>query len=114
MLPMRELDPGHIYSLDCIDGDPNEKQILVFVKREGPGYPGNVGHHSGTTLQETWRADIKRMLYANAQQPCNETAAAIDLLRQCILQLEIRAKRTHGQVLPPVELSAIENYPTCK
>ena len=110
---MKEVDPGHSYALDVLDGEPNEQVIKKFVKREGPGYPGNVGHHPGPTLQENWRADIARLKYVNGQIFCNETLAAIQLLRQAILLLEIRAKRTHSQQLPPVDLDTIELYPTC-
>jgi hypothetical protein len=111
---MLELDPGHRYLLDILDGPPDEKVVKEYVKREGPNYPGNVGHHSGPTLQENWRADIARLQHVNSQIPCNETLAAISLLRQAMFLLESRAKRTHGQVLPCVDLDTIEHYPTCK
>jgi len=38
---MQELDRGHKYALRHLDG--NEVETLTFVKREGDGYPGNIG-----------------------------------------------------------------------
>jgi hypothetical protein len=58
---MKVLEAGHKYELLSLDG--GEPQILTFVKREGEGYPGNVGHHPGTTLQEVLRAEIDRGMY---------------------------------------------------
>jgi hypothetical protein len=112
---MRVIDPGHKYALKRLDGDGEE--IITYVKREGLKYPGNVGHHSGTTLQECWRADIHRLLYVNNQEPCSATVDCIEHLRLCILFLEHRAALRHGRK-PPVEysdpdLNCIETMPTC-
>lgn len=94
---MTVLDPGHVYLLDALDGD--EVQRLQFVKREGAKYPGNVGSHSGTTLQEVIRALVERCRYVNAQTPCAETEAVIGLLSAALLLLESRAARRHGRHL---------------
>jgi len=107
---MQIVDPGHEYLLDSYDG--GEPVRLIFVKREGEGYPFNVGHRPGTNLQETWRADIERLLYLQSQKPCEENAIVINKLRECIWQLEIRAARRHGRELPPFRVD-IENEPTC-
>lgn len=89
-------DPGHDYVLASLDGDAPQR--LTFVKREGPGFPGNVGHHPGTTTQEVLRALIDRGEYVNSQIPCAETEAATALMRTALLLLELRAARRHGRV----------------
>lgn len=94
---MTVIDPGHVYSLDSLDG-PLE-QILAFVKREGAKYPGNVGHHPGTTMQEVLRALVERAEYVNRQQPCAETELAIGQLKSALYLFEVRAARTHGRTL---------------
>jgi hypothetical protein len=91
------IDPGHRYALDPLDGPLYQE--LIFVKREGDLYPGNVGHHPGTTTQEVLRALIERSAYVNAQTPCAETACVVQLLTACIVLLELRAARRHGRAL---------------
>lgn len=90
---MKVIDPGHEYLLASLDGE--QVNQLVFVKREGPGYPGNAGHHPGTTMQECLRALIDRASYVNGQIPCSETAAVIYFLRHAIFLLEVRAAGRH-------------------
>jgi hypothetical protein len=94
---MKVLDPGHEYLLDSIDGSCPQR--IVFVKREGPGYPGNTGSHPGTTTQEVLRALIKRSEYVNRQLPCPETELATSLMKTALYLLESRAARRHGRVL---------------
>jgi hypothetical protein len=94
---MTVVDPGHEYLLDALDGDAVQR--LVFVKREGLKFPGNVGHHSGTTIQEVLRALVERCRYVNNQAPCAETESATRLLEAAILLLELRAARRHGRLL---------------
>jgi hypothetical protein len=89
-------DPGHDYVLASLDGDAPQR--LTFVKREGPGFPGNVGAHPGTTTQEVLRALIDRGKYVNNQIPCAETEAATELMKSALLLLELRAARRHGRV----------------
>lgn len=47
------IDPGHLYELQVIDkvecAEPYPS-LLRFVKREGPGYPGNSGTYPGTII----------------------------------------------------------------
>lgn len=62
---MTVVDEGHEYLLDVIDGGPMQR--VVFVKREGPGYPLNVGHHGGTQSQEAFRILINRAQYVDSQ-----------------------------------------------
>ena len=103
---MQVADPGHWYKLRSLDG--GESQDLIFVKREGLGYPGNIGHHPGTILQEVWRASIERLKYVDAQisHPCNERAIAC--LRYALELLEKRAAERHGRSIAvqtgPIEL----------
>ena len=92
---MKVIDPGHEYELAHLDGDGSSR--LVFVKREGDGYPGNVGHHEGTTMQEVLRALIDRAKYVNAQIPSAYTLAAIDCMRTAIEYFEVRAAKRHGR-----------------
>lgn len=107
---MKVLDPGHRYALASIDGDAG--QVLSFVKREGPGYPGNAGSHPGTTTQEVLRALLDRTLYVEAQISAPENALVLAHLREAILLLEQRAARRHGL---PLETTAegIEDLPAC-
>lgn len=92
---MTVIDPGHEYLLDSLDGEQTNR--LVFVKREGEKYPGNVGSHPGTTFQEVLRALIDRAIYVQAQAPCPETAALIRHLTASVVVLESRAARMHGR-----------------
>lgn len=68
---MTELDPGHKYLLPTFDGELN--QTLTFMKREGEGYPGNIGHYPGTNMQAVLRAIYKRMEYLETKSRMNTT-----------------------------------------
>lgn len=94
---MTVIDPGHEYLLDSLDGEQVNR--LVFVKREGLKYPGNVGAHAGTTTQEVLRALIERSEYVQEQAPCTETALVITHLKHALRELERRAARLHGRNL---------------
>jgi hypothetical protein len=94
---VKVIDPGHEYLLDALDGEQANR--LVFVKREGPKYPGNVGSHPGTTTQEVLRALIERTHYVNGQAYAEETERVEMLLRECVVLLEKRAARLHGRQL---------------
>lgn len=109
------LDPGHYYALDVLDKDPEFKEsyeLLKFVKREGEGYPGNIGHHSGTNMQEVMRALIDRLKYLNKQIPCEENENAQNHLREAIWELEYRAAKRHNRPFI-YGINEIENHPTC-
>jgi hypothetical protein len=110
------VDPGHIYWLSCLDGGGDKLEMpLVFVKREGPNYPGNKSHYPGTTTQEVIRALIDRAKYVNNQQPHNANLQVIRLLRWALVELEKRAAGKHNRVVPDeVYTLEIENLPTCK
>lgn len=114
---MKEVDPGHVYELDNLDDPDHEvpKVLLYFVKREGEKYPGNVGHHAGTTVQEVCRALIARLQYVNDQESCEADRVAIQSLRDTIYRLEERAasRASDPYRLYRVKLEEIETYPTC-
>lgn len=105
---MKVIDPGHIYKLDTLDGDVDV--TLTFVKREGEGYPGNIGHHAGTNIQEVLRALIDRVKYLNSQIEHPRNWMVEISLREALNQLELRAAERHGRTLSfPVS----ESMPTC-
>lgn len=108
---MNVLDPGHIYLLDQLDDDSKER--LIFVKREGIGYPGNVGHYPGTNLQEVLRALIDRVSYLNNQIPDIRNSQIKHKLRECLVLLEERAAERHGRVINLL-FGRVEDYATCK
>lgn len=113
---MRVVDPGHEYSLDSYDG--GESVRLVFVKREGEGYPFNAGHHPGTNCQEVIRVLIDRVKYLQKQIPCEENELIINNLRSCLWAFEGRAAKRHGRasVLPwqeKYQAIPVEEQPTC-
>ena len=110
---MRVLDPGHRFVLSHLDGDA--ETVLVFVKREGAKFPGNVGHYEGTTLQEVLRACISRAEYVNAQVPCAETRSAIEHMRKAVHDIESRAARRHGRDVKMTVEDAVSGpmCPTC-
>lgn len=109
---MKILDPGHSFELDSYDGDAVQR--LDFVKREGSGYPENIGRRPGTTMQEVIRAILNRANYVNKQTPCLETEGVIQCQQQSILLLETRAKRVKGKFLTVPSIEELLEYSTCK
>jgi hypothetical protein len=109
---MKILDPGHRYQLDLID--ETGSQELVFVKREGKRYPGNIGAYSGVLTQEVLRACIDRAIYLNNQIPCAETEIIIASLRTALFAFEARAARCRGSSFSLVSLTEIDNAQTCE
>lgn len=122
---MKVIDPGHVYELTWLDGKPDAGTFslstgtlsrddrLIFVKREGAKYPGNVGHHPGTTLQEVLRALISRVKYVHRQQWDFNNTTLLNDLRHAIYLLEERAARKHHRGLELSEEAHIEDLPTC-
>jgi hypothetical protein len=90
-----------------------QKTLRLQSKREGPGYPGNVGSHPGTNIQEVLRVLIDRLKYLNNQIPDNHNSLALSDLREALWFLEHRAAERHGRFLKvwPWE---IELEPTCR
>ncbi len=111
---MKVLDLGHHYHLEVYDKG-HDHEDLMFMKRVGERYPGNIQpSHGGTNCQEVLRALIDRLKYLNEQIACSETEICIGHARHMILLLEQRAKRVKGKHLSvPLEME-IECYPTCK
>ncbi len=111
---MKILEPGHVYELDRFDKNyETDSGILTFVKRQGRGYPGNVGHHSGTNLQEVLRAMIDRVQYLNKQIPDDRNDSVITDLRHALWLLEARAAERHKRQLN-ASWYEIEKLSTCK
>jgi hypothetical protein len=122
---MNVLDPGHVYELDWLDGQPGvcedgdafnqmHENRLIFVKREGPGYPGNVGHHPGTNMQEVLRALIDRVRYLDQQVLHPNNTLILAHLQLAIFYLEERAaERHHREPTFDVDTPEIENLPVC-
>lgn len=110
---MKVLDPGHRYRLAEFDGFPGQlrQHALQFVKRDGPGYPGNRGFSSGTNCQELLRVLIDRAKYLEGQEPSYHNELIIEHLRAALVQFEYRAASRHGCKAPkPFD---IENQPFC-
>src|SRR6266403_40383 len=96
---MRVIDPGHHYELTNLDVGLEVYNFsdIVFVKREGVGYPGNVGHHSGTNCQEVLRVLIDRVKYLDNQIPDDNNETILGFLRLAVFNFEERAARRHGR-----------------
>lgn len=111
---MKVIDPGHHYALAALDkpaGVAESYELLKFVKREGEGYPGNAGHHSGTNIQEVLRALIDRVKYLDKQIPHDSNTVIVMNLRNALWLLECRAAERHGRKKP--RYIDIELEPTC-
>lgn len=108
---MKVIDPGHEYDLDSLDGEQANR--LIFVKREGEKYPGNIGHHLGTTMQEVLRALIHRAIYVNGQTFCVETERAIYHMTSALYEMECRAARRHGREINFSTLEAVAGVSKC-
>lgn len=102
---MKIIDPGHVFELASLDGE--QSNILIFVKREGDKYPGNIGHHPGTTIQDVLRAAASRLEYVCDQEPCEETRQARFAVIDAIRFLEQRAARKHTRELEHEDANAI-------
>lgn len=117
---MKVIDTGHVYELDLLDFaegtcSPYLHGHLIFVKREGEGYPGNVGHHPGTNMQEVLRALIDRVQYLDSQISDQRNNTVLFNLRCALLHLERRAAERHGRAFGEALSShvGIETLPTC-
>ncbi len=113
---MKALDPGHTYWLDLLDSDSKRQgtEILRFVKRQGPRYPGNLSHYPGTNCQEVIRAVIDRVKHLNSQVPDPHNEPILHHLREALWLFESRAAKHYGRVLPSRDaLHGIDDEPTC-
>jgi hypothetical protein len=119
---MKILDPGHSYLLKMYDIEPSVavgEHHLIFMKRQGPGYPGNFGQHAGTNCQEVLRALIDRVKYVDKQIPHPENKTILTSLRRALLSLDVRAAERRGAEglpiwpLPSIDGKYIEDYEPC-
>lgn len=112
---MRVVDPGHHYVLRELDHpDPTAERHLIFVKREGEGYPGNIGHHSGTNMQEVLRAVFDRLGYLDNQIEDSRNRKCKYLIAEAIWLLECRAADRHSRPRPTtIEAVANETCAKC-
>lgn len=94
---MTVLDVGHKYILHDLDLSIVEPyQQLRFVKRMGPGYPGNTGKaYPGINIQDVCRVLINRLVYLNWQNRHWVNPICIECLRVVINLLELRAAKRH-------------------
>jgi hypothetical protein len=129
---MKILDPGHIYSPDryaAQEGKPQDSspiQFIAFMKRIGPGYPGNEGNPiDGSNCQEVIRVLIDRVKYLNNQIDCLENALTLADLRAILFRFEVRAARRRGETyhklwnnrwfrLQNQKSTMIEDIPACE
>lgn len=118
---MRVIDPGHVYELQGIDEEEALIRMLPvtisFVKRVGPGFPGNSGPTlSGPTTQEVIRVLIDRMKYVNGQRQDPSNIEAICNLRAALVCLEIRAAHERDDIIAELGICLMETpetEPTC-
>lgn len=110
---MKVLDPGHSYELFTVDPTGGLDQRLNFIKREGHGYPGNVGTRDGTNLQDCWRAEIDRIKYLDSQIRHPNNIVVVHNLEENIWLLEQRAAERHGRSLK-VSRYGIDQVPFCQ
>lgn len=107
---MEVIDPGHRYKLRSLDGEADCN--LIFVKREGAGYPGNAGSHPGTTCQEVLRALVNRLDYLNNQIPCWQNRLARSCCLIALWLFEHRHAKRRGRRLT-VGFWNILSQPVC-
>lgn len=113
---MKIWDAGHLYQLAVLDNFEGEdaQAMLRFVKRCGPGYPGNEEPgYPGTTIQEVMRCIIDRLQYVDYQIRHKNNQQAIESARLIIWLLESRAAERHGRKLMATPFDEIEKLPTC-
>lgn len=109
---MKELEKGHKYIIDSLDGAP--QQIITFVKRYGKKYPGNSKpSYGGTNCQELLRVLCFRLHYLNSQKHDDRNIDIIEMLIDSIWLLECRAAERHKRVMPE-RLESVLFGPTCK
>lgn len=110
---MTVIDPGHRYKLNMLDvgkdrifSDTSWHADLIFVKRCGPGYPGNNSSYPGTTLQEVIRSCLDRVWYLQSQIWNWRNCFIIGCLILCLWLLEWRASQRHNRRRPSMKQAA--------
>jgi hypothetical protein len=85
---MKVIDPGHIYELEEVGSQKNQR--IIFIKKTGEHQ-----HHQeewpGVYNQELIRILIDRTQYLNTALPSLEYRSVIEHLRYALYQLEMRA-----------------------
>ncbi len=99
-----------------IEGDQRHgAEMLTFVKRQGPRYPGNSSFYPGTNCQEVLRALIDRVKHLNSQVPDEHNRPILRNLRETLWLFEARAAKRYGREFPAFEeFVEIESEPTCR
>ena len=114
---MKVLDPGHKFFVDVYDNQaaaPNDQsELIIFMKRTGPLYPGNVNAYPGTNCQELLRVLISRLIYLDGQDSCVQNHINLLFARQMLWNFEDRAAKRHGIVEFNIPIEGIEDRPTC-
>ena len=82
---MKEIEKGHIYDLITHEGST---QRISFPKTLPKDDPTN---HDGSINQEFIRALIVRLTELDRQKPHDRTSSGIHHLRECLIDLEVRA-----------------------
>lgn len=117
---MQVLDPGHCYTVTVYRAKENglptgTHDMISFMKRTGPGYPGNGDLRiNGTNCQEVLRVLIDRLKYLNAQEHCWHNIVCITLLRRVLWLFERRAAKRHGKLGFKWPARGIENVTACQ
>lgn len=112
---MKVIDAGHKYEVEIYDDKRHVRpQVITFMKRMGPGYPGNIGSHAGTNCQELLRVLINRVEYLNEQEHHDNNLSIIRMLEQSLWLFEDRAASRHGIEGFDFVPANIELEPTCK
>ena len=114
---MKILDHGHLFEVDCYDGVHIQSPLTItYMKRMGPGYPGNTSAYPGTNCQEVIRSIIRRVQYLDEQIHHRNNAEIIFHQRSSLYLFEERAAERHGRRLPELlrPSSPIEYLETCK
>src|SRR5512140_613663 len=98
-----------------VEGDQRHgTEMLTFVKRQGPLYPGNKSYYPGTNCQEVLRALIDRVKHLNSQVADEHNAPILRSLREALWLFEARAAQRYGRTLPPLEeFESIESELPC-
>lgn len=105
---MRVIEAGHLYALQCVDGET--EQLLRFVRRRdelGELLDGS-RRTPGILTQELLRVAIDRTLHLYAEGPCDEDTKIIEYLRAALTLYESRASRRTIE-----KLAKPEAAPTC-
>lgn len=104
---MKIIEPGHIYELNWLDGEPKElDNRLIFVNRE-------LTPHPGTQTQEVLRALIDRTQHCDRclRWPANDKI--IFHLRMALSLHEARAierKTEKGIILPELVFTDVDGH----